>query len=1136
MSVSFLSLSPVWGRRAVVLLLLSGSVAYADCRAPVGNFVSLSGSVSVQGSKADAWAPASLKTRLCEGDTIRVGDQSRAAVALINEAVLRIDQNTAIRLTDITPTEQETSFLDIVRGAFQSFSRKPKFLRINSPYLNGSVEGTEFVFRVENGSSSLLVLEGQVVASNDQGSASVAAGEIATATEDQAPSKRIVVNPRGLVQWSLYYPPILSLSAITDSDSPLVDQAAKCAARGDSACALTTLGKVVDSDRDDTYYGIRSAVLLSVGRVDAAREAIDAMLRANPDAALAYSLRSVIAVAQNDKETALADGQKAVELQPGSAAARIALSYAQQANVQLDAARDTLLEAVKRQPDNALAWARLAELQLSFGNRSAATDAAKRAVELQPNLSRTQAMLGFVSLTKIDMSDAKAAFDKAIALDNADPLPRLGLGLAKIGAGDLAGGRGELEAAVALDPNQAIIRSYLGKAYYEEKRDGLAEPQFSIAEQLDPSDPTPWFYSAIAKQTQNQPVAALHDMNRAIELNDNRAVYRSRLLLDSDLAARSASQARIYSDLGFQQLALVEGWKSVNTDPTNFSAHRFLADSYSALPNHEIARVSELLQSQLLQPLNMTPIQPQLAESNLFLISSGGAGSVSFNEFNPLFYRNGTAVQVSGMMGGNDTSSEELVVSGVKENVAYSVGGYHFETNGFRPNAYQETDLVNAFVQVELSPDTSVQAEYRYKNAVRGDVQMRFFPNEYYPGERAPEETRSLRLGLRHDLSSNSIVLASLVFMNAKYGDAQNPLPPAYALLGLVSTVGIEPQDSYSAELQHLYRASKFNLTTGIGHFERNSTATTITTNNILPPPFNVSQTTSNTDIKHTNAYAYSDIHILDNLTLILGLSAEFTSVPSGSSQTTGNDGNQYNPKFGLMWTPVKDTLVRVAAFRTVKRPVIANQTLEPTQVAGFNQFYDDYNNTVSRRYGAAVDQTFSPNLFGGLEVSRRDLDVPNFGATNLFDWQEDQGRAYLFWTPKPWLGLKAEYQFERLDRETLTDGVKDADTHRLLLGMKASLPSGWSVTVNPSYYRQKGTFESIIMPPVPAPVLTKGKDDFWVVDTAVNYRLPKRHGFVSAGVKNVFDQKFMYFDTNYKNATLQPDRMFFASVTLALP
>jgi hypothetical protein len=54
----------------------------------------------------------------------------------------------------------------------------------------------------------------------------------------------------------------------------------------------------------------------------------------------------------------------------------------------------------------------------------------------------------------------------------------------------------------------------------------------------------------------------LQHLQESMRLNDNRAVYRSRLLLDSDLAARSASLARIYNDLGFQQRALVEGWKS----------------------------------------------------------------------------------------------------------------------------------------------------------------------------------------------------------------------------------------------------------------------------------------------------------------------------------------------------------------------------------------------------------------------------------------------------------------------------------------------------------------------------------------------------------------------------------------------
>ncbi len=136
---------------------------------------------------------------------------------------------------------------------------------------------------------------------------------------------------------------------------------------------------------------------------------------------------------------------------------------------------------------------------------------------------------------------------------------------------------------------------------------------------LDPADPSPWFYDAIRKQTINRPVEALADLQKSIELNDNRAVYRSKLLLDQDLAARSAGLARIFEDLGFQRLALVKGWKSVNTDPTGFSAHRLLSDVYSELPRHEIARVSELLQSQLLQPVNIAPLYPKLKLFFIFL-------------------------------------------------------------------------------------------------------------------------------------------------------------------------------------------------------------------------------------------------------------------------------------------------------------------------------------------------------------------------------------------------------------------------------------------------------------------------------------------------------------------------------------
>src|SRR5437762_1331656 len=730
---------------------------------------------------------------------------------------------------------------------------------------------------------------------------------------------------------------------------------------------------------------------------------------------------------------------------------------------------------------------------------------------------------------RVKIRDAKAAFEKAIALDSADPLPRLGLGLAKIREGDLHGGSREIEAAASLDPNNAIVRSYLGKAYYEEKRTGLDEREYSVAKQLDPNDPTPHFYDAIGKQTTNRPVEALHESQRAIELNDDRAVYRSRLLLDSDEAARSAAQARIYSDLGFQQLALVEGWKSVNTDPTSCSAHRFLADTYSVLQRHEIARVSELLQSQLLQPLNMTPIQPRLAESNLFLISAGGPGALSFNEFNPIFNRNGITLQTSGLSGEQDTFGGEGVISGIYKNASFSLGGFHLTTDGFRKNADQKDDIANAFLQFELSPTTSIQGEYRYRKAETGDLQLRFFPDEFFPGQRTPQERHTYRFGVRHAFSPASILLGSFIYSDADFGafDTQPFVAP-----GFITALDLkEPQKAFGGELQYLFRSRYFNLTSGVGHVDRNSTAK-LTAGTVLPPPDDVLRfPILDTDLRHTNVYAYSYLNLLKKVTVTLGASGDFTDGESPDVKGM----TQFNPKFGITWEPRLGTTLRAAAFRVLKRTLITDQTLEPTQVAGFNQFFDDFNGTKAWRYGGSVDQKFSSDIFAGAEFSRRDLRVPaidQFGSSIRVDWEENLARTYLFWTPHPWLALRLEYQYERVKRDVeLTDGVREMDTHRVPLGINFFHSSGLSTSLQATYFNQDGKFESI-----KTGVIRSGRDDFWTVDAATSYRLPKRYGFVTVGATNLFDKKFKYFDTDFRNPSIRPDRMFFARVTLALP
>jgi hypothetical protein len=86
-------------------------------------------------------------------------------------------------------------------------------------------------------------------------------------------------------------------------------------------------------------------------------------------------------------------------------------------------------------------------------------------------------------------------------------------------------------------------------------------------------------------------------------------------------------------------------------------------------------------------------------------------GTASFLEFNPLFNRNRIAFQTSALGGQHDTFGGEGIVSGIYNKVSYSLGGSHFQTDGWRKNADQDDDIASAFVQLELSPETSIQAE-----------------------------------------------------------------------------------------------------------------------------------------------------------------------------------------------------------------------------------------------------------------------------------------------------------------------------------------------------------------------------------------------------------------------------------------
>jgi tetratricopeptide (TPR) repeat protein len=1109
---------------------MSEARAAESDQAWVSKLVSVQGHVAVKRRGQSRWQPVELGAPLFAGDEIRVEANSRAGIRLRNDAVIRLDQNTLLVFTEI---EKKTTFIfKLLKGAANFFDRRPHSLKILTPFVNGVVEGTEFLVRVTGDRTRIELFEGRILATNPYGALQLSRGQGVTAPAGRAPQRFLLARPRDSVQWALYYPPVLAWGP---KDLPDAFQAALDSVhRGRWLEALNELNQIGESRRDSGFYTFRAALCLHLGSVSEAENDLRRALTLDPRSSEALSLQAIIAVVQNRREEAMRIAQDAVRYNDRSAAALLALSYARQARFDLKGALKAAETAVGLAPENGTARARLAELLLSLGRLDQGVKSAQEAASLNPDDSYPRTLLGFAYLTQIRTKKARKAFEKAISLDSAAPLPRLGLGLAKIRDGALDEGRAEIEIAVGLDPVNALLRSYLGKAYFDEKRDPLDAKQLEIAKHLDPNDPTPWLYDAIRKQTLNRPGEAMKDLQESIELNDNRAVYRSRLLLDQDLAARSAALGRIYDDLSFQETASREGCRSLDTDPANYSAHRLLSDVYAARSRHEIARVSELLQSQLLQPLNLTPVQPQLAESNLLILQGAGPANPSFNEYNPLFTRDRITITASGVAGENSTRGDEVTVAGIEQRLSYSFGQIYYETDGFRENNNLDQRIYNGFVQVALCPAASLQAEYRYKKTVNGDLRFLFDPDDFSLLFKEEREEHSGRIGFRYSPGPRHNFLLSFIATHNTWQRSSESILGENAFGPIVSNVRLDQQpDAYNGEFQYIYDGRSTNWIMGAGYYDADIEGSQVINTANGPIRFPEISTSLDGKARHTNAYGYWRCAALTNLMVTLGLSFD-------DYDDSTLDEEQINPKFGITWSPLPPLTVRAAAFRTFKRSLVTNQTLEPTQVAGFNQFFNDFTGTDGRRYGVGVDYMALPNVAFGAEYTGRRAIVPRIdapsGTITDYDYNEKLHRVYLNWLPHPMVPVNLEYVFEQFAQageipNQLT--LRKLTTQQVPLIVSFFHPSGLFVKVRARYVHQeiekvnaRGSIET-------------DEDRFALVDAEIGWRLPKRAGILSLSATNIGDRKFQFFGVDYYNnleplePEIRPGRQVLLKVTL---
>lgn len=1082
--------------------------AESRCAETVATVVSAQGNVDVRGKDAQEWQPVKTDAEICAGDSVTVRRYSRAVLRLEQEQTnVQLGEDTTLTLPGTR--DQEFSVVELLKGVTHFISRVPHALKIKTPFVNAAVEGTEFVVKVEENQALVSVSEGHVNADNAAGQLKLQSGQSALTTRGAAPSAHTIANPMETVQWALYYPHVFEFEPqdITNFGlegwRAIVADSIRALRANDLRTALTLLEQAGEDGINSKHYQLyRAHLLLMVGRVAEAQADIDRVLEADASSSVAWVMRSVIAVTHGRPQLALESAQKAVKADPNSAPAHLAMSYAYQATFDLDSALTSAQTATKKNEDSALAWARVAELQLMHGRIDKALFAAQLAERIDPNSAQAKTVLGFAYLIELQTKSAATAFYGAAHLDPAAPLPRLGMGLVKIRQGDLAGGRAQIEIATSLDPRASSLRSYVGKAYYEEHRDALAAQQFNFAKELDPNDPTPWFYNAFLLQAQNRPGEALMELQKSIELNDNRGVYRSRLLLDDDLAVRGVSIARAYQNLGFEQSAIAEGTRALAVSPGNASAHQFLADAYTNRPRHETARVSELLQAQLLQPLNIEPPRPRLGEVNLLPFEGGSLAAPGLNEYAPLFEQPRISLDIDALNGPNNTSGSEVAASVVSSLGVLSIGQFNYSSDGVRVNNDSDQTVKTVFGQYRLSSQLSVQAEYRDKKSEFGDKLIRFFLEDVYLDQRQTTTEPSWLLGLRYEAAPDQVLLVAVSRAIVK-GNTK------YSLDDSISRKSIAGQ----IESQYIGHINNGKFLIGYARLiEHRRTADTFDSSEI------------DNDVDQKNIYGYWHYQP-GRADVILGVS--FDSI----DEENGVNIDNWNPKLGVLWELVPNTTLRAAAFRTTNRSLVRNQTLEPTQVAGFNQFFDDSLGTQARRYGLGIDTRWSNEIATGAEVSRRKIEIVLSDGDGAIERRSERShRAYLNWLLRSDVAFHTELMHESFSRENLIAGLPlEQITQRLPLELRYFHPSGFYTRMRATQVSQKiinVLYDFIDMEYLPVGTESL-RDRFWIGDVALGWALPKGRGLVEVKMLNVFDRTFHYQSADAGSGEAVPDPFY---------
>ncbi len=677
--------------------------------------------------------------------------------------------------------------------------------------------------------------------------------------------------------------------------------------------------------------------------------------------------------------------------------------------------------------------------------------------------------------------------------------------------------------ATLLEPRVSLYQSSLGKALYQTRSFDKALEVYDYAKTLDPNDPTPYLYKGIALSDLYRPGEAIQEINKSIELNDNMAVFRTRLMLDRDLAVRNTDLARAYNQLGLGDWAYSKALTAVQDDPLNPSARLFLADAYGS--QRIGAANSQFTLYKLLSPANENTLSEYTDYTQMFEMP----------------YARVSASAEIGTWADHQAPVQDHYIDVIGGQPGLALDAYAEYSNdpGFRKiNCDQEYFYGAVEGKFEPTIKDSFYASYLYNPNWSGDaLNLNDFSYKPDPNLRETYTEDSVEGGYVHRFSPSAVFLGYFNWGNAGVKYSTFSAFPSF-LLHIRDLV-----DYNTVQLQQQLKLGDHTFIGGLDYFSGSQRFfQEYQFDSDVPLNF-----VENYDSPYraTSFYLRDYWRISPQLLAELGISGDITSSPrEGYPDSTSS--STVNPSVGLNYQINTSNTLRLSyqgyvnTHTSVPAPSIA-----PSEVAGFpSQVYADDGSHV-KELGFAWESQWNPLTFTVFRLLANRVDSPEFSNvdTPLNVRTEGVGGSFsLNRLLTSCLGLSAGVSGNLVSAddptEPLTGDFNEIDG---IVALSYMHPSGWFATIRDTLVHQdlSGLSDKSL-----AQKQADMGNPFNLFDITFGKYFANKRGYAALGITNVFNQHFYYqtdslaaFSLNPANSfdlqPFYPDREVLAVVTL---